>query len=234
LYFLETDRVQKTQTLAIRGTADRPNVWQDIEIALVPDRLLSIKLARGFRGDALSVHADVKPYMRKDYSIRVTGHSLGGAVAGIVAGYLIAEGYDVARLATFGAPKFTDRESTKFFERNMMVTRIIHEKDVVPMLPPSGFIFGEYEQIGPEVILREGRHYVYLPSHDADRLSIGDFWRNITDFSSKEHHMVGYLSNIEEKVETGAHQVPYFGHVNSSGRGTTESGIRISSAQGVR
>lgn len=230
LYFLETDQERKTQTLTIRGTADRPNVWQDFEIELVEDKILGISLAKGFRGDALRVHADVMPHIRKGYSIRVTGHSLGGAIAGIMAGYLAAEGFEVEHLVTFGEPKVTDRKGTKYFERNLKITRIVLENDVVPMLPPSGFIFAEYEHFGPEVILREGRNYVYLPKHDSERLSIGDFWRNITDFSTKEHHMIAYLDNIEDKVENGEHQVPYFGPAKTSGPGATQAGVSAGSA----
>lgn len=225
LYFLETDPERKTQTLTIRGTADRPNVWQDVEIALIKDNILGVALAKGFRNDALKVHADIRPYLRKDHTIRVTGHSLGGAIAGIMAGYLSAQGFKVERLVTFGEPKVTDRNGKKLFERNMRITRVVLENDVVPMLPPSGFIFAEYEHFGPEVVLRDGRKYVYLPEHDSERLSIGDFWRNITDFSTKEHHINAYLDNIKSKVADGARQVPYFGPGTTSGLGVAESGV---------
>ncbi|WP_322989645.1 hypothetical protein, partial [Hoeflea sp.] len=61
----------------------------------------------------------------------------------------------------------------------------------------------------PEVILRAGPDFGYLNEHDADRISVGDFWRNINDFSTKDHHMDGYLANIEGKVTAGSRQVPY-------------------------
>ncbi len=219
LYFLETDRQQKTQTLTIRGTTNRPNVWQDIEIALVKDSRLGINLHRGFRNDAIKIHADVEPYLKRDYTIRVTGHSLGGAIAAINAGYLSEDGFKVERLVTFGGPKLTDREGKKAIPSSIMITRVIHDNDVVPMIPPSGFLSGSYQHFGPEVILRDGRKYVYLPAHDANRLSVRDFWRHITDFSKKEHHMSAYLSNIEEKVQNGTRQVPYFGRATASGSG---------------
>ena len=214
LYFLETDRSEKTQTLTIRGTTNKPNIWQDAAIRLVKDSLLEVPLHRGFRGDAQAIHADVRPYLRKDYSIRVTGHSLGGAAAVIVAHYLNEEGYEVTRLVTFGGPKVTSSEGKALAETDIYFTRVVHDRDVVPMVPPIGFLsepHGGYQHFGPEVILRDGRQYVYLPEHDADRISIGDFWRDLTDFSLEEHHMKTYLSNIEIKVQDGAVQVPYFG-----------------------
>ncbi len=229
LYFLETDRQQKTQTLTIRGTTNKPNVWQDLEIALVKDSRLGINLHRGFRNDAVKIYADVKPYMKRDYSIRVTGHSLGGAIAAITAGYLFEDDFKVERLVTFGGPKVTDREGKKAIQIDIILTRVIHDNDVVPMIPPSGFLSGSYQHFGPEVILRDGRKYVYLPAHDANRLSVGDFWRNITDFSTKEHHMSAYLSNIEEKVQNGTRQVPYFGLATASGSGAKASTVSVNS-----
>lgn len=232
LYFLETDRQQNTQTLTIRGTVNKPNVWQDAEIELVKDNRLGINLHKGFRDDAVKIYADVKPYLKKNYSIRVTGHSLGAAIAAINAGYLHKDGFKVDRLVTFGGPKVTDKEGKKAVPSSIIPTRVVHDDDVVSMLPPSGFLFGSYQHFGPEVILRDGRKYVYLPDHDANRLSIGEFWRNITDFSTKDHHMSAYLSNIEEKVENGARQVPYFGLATASGSGAYASTAPVNSNSG--
>ena len=43
-YFIETDLANGTQTISVRGTAAKPNVWEDVETALVPDSLLGIRL----------------------------------------------------------------------------------------------------------------------------------------------------------------------------------------------
>jgi hypothetical protein len=210
LYFVETDEQQKTQTISIRGTANTSNVWQDEDIAMLLNELLGINLHRGFHDDAIEIHADVKPYLKRDYSTRITGHSLGGAVAMVLAMFLVEDGFEVDRLVTFGQPKVTDQGGSNSVRTS--ITRVAHDKDVVPMIPPSGFFFeGSYQHVGPEVILRGGPEYVYLDTHDADRLSVGEFWRNIAHFSMDDHHMGSYLSNIEEKVRDGVRQVPYFG-----------------------
>lgn len=220
LYFLETDRQRKTQTITIRGTDDKANTWQDIEIALVKNNYLGINLHRGFQNDTKAIHADIKPYLKRDYSMRITGHSLGGAIAIILADYLVKDGYKVERVVTFGQPKVTDLEGKSITRSG--ITRVAHDKDVVPMLPPSGFPFANksgYQHFGPEVILRDARKYVYLQSHDANRLSVGEFRRNILHFSTKEHHMKSYLSNIQEKVQNGEKQVPYLGLATASRSG---------------
>jgi hypothetical protein len=205
-YFVETDTATRTQTLSIRGTAERPNVWEDIETALVPDTVLGIPLHRGFQKDAAAIYDDVFPHLRKDYPLRLTGHSLGGAVAVILAGYFEKQGFTVDRVVTFGQPKLSTRQPPE--TTSAVTTRVVHDLDVVPMIPPYTPA-RPYQHFAPEVILRQGPSYVYLNQHDADRLSAGDFWRNLTDFSAKEHHMDGYVANIDEKRENGAQQVPY-------------------------
>lgn len=205
-YFVETDRARQKQTISVRGTAEKPNIWQDIETALIPDSILGISLHRGFQADARAILNDAVPHLRKDYPVRITGHSLGGAVAAILGLYLEKEGFLIERVVTFGEPRWT----TEVFDTPALAkaTRVVHNRDVVPMLPPHS-VFGKYKHSSAEVILRPGKNFIYLDQHDADRFSVGEFWRNATNFSFADHHMDGYLSNIQGKVKEGARQVPY-------------------------
>mgnify|MGYP001818785213 CR=1 FL=1 len=216
-YFLETDAQQKTQTITIRGTSNKANRLEDIDIDKVPDPILGINLHKGFREDALALRADVTPHLRKDYKIRVTGHSLGGAVAAIKAHMLFQDGYNVTRLVTFGGPKVTDVDGKNAIQDGIDVTRVVNEPDIVPTVPPQGLSIGGYQHFGPEVILRPGREYVFLPDHDANRLSIGDLWRNLDFLSVEAHPMNVYLPNIQEKVAKGAVQVPYYSSTFTGG-----------------
>lgn len=208
-YFIETDRAAGTQTVSVRGTQNNQNKWQDIEYALVPDSFLGLNLHRGFRDDAQAVFKDAKPYLRKDMKIRMTGHSLGAAIAMIVGGYLEADGYEVTRLVNFGQPKVTSDQPDHVL--NNRITRVIDKRDVVPMLPPPGTP-PSYHHLGPEVILRDGKEYVFLDKHDSDRLSVANFWREISNASLKDHEMAHYLANIQGKIAGGARQVPYLVH----------------------
>ena len=63
------------------------------------------------------------------------------------------------------------------------------------------------EQVGPEVILLEGRDIVYLPSHDANRISVGEFWRSVSFADLKDHEMKKYLKRIAAKTK-GTTEVP--------------------------
>jgi len=107
----------------------------------------------------------------------VTGHSLGGAVAALLAIYLIEDGYKVVRVVTFGQPKFTTAigvEKLAF----LPIIRVVDENDIVPMLPPTLFAnkkYGIYGHVGSEAVLLDGPNYSFLLTHDATRISIGDW-----------------------------------------------------------
>ncbi|MEP2028772.1 MAG: hypothetical protein ABJI96_08710 [Paracoccaceae bacterium] len=92
LYFVEKDTSSQNQTISARGTASKPNVWEDLETALIPDSILGIPVHHGFQRDAAAIYDDVIPYVRKDWPLRITGHSLGGAVAALLAAYFEKQG----------------------------------------------------------------------------------------------------------------------------------------------
>lgn len=208
-YFVETDPKTKTQLISIRGTANKMNRRQDAKVILVKDSSLGILLHKGFRDDAQKVLADLRPHLQKDYTIRLTGHSLGGAIALILTNYIYQEGYKVERLVTFGQPKVTDDKSNHQYRQvnpdYKKITRVVRENDPIPMVPARQ----KYGHVGPELILREGQDFVLLDANEADRLSIGDFWSNLGDTRLKEHSMELYLSNIQQKIKAGAKQVAY-------------------------
>ncbi|GLS39422.1 hypothetical protein GCM10010869_50190 [Mesorhizobium tianshanense] len=208
-YFVETDPAAKTQTISVRGTANKLNIRQDVEVALVKDSFLGFLLHEGFRDDAVKVLDDMRPHLKKDHTIRVTGHSLGGAIALILTNYIYREGYKVERLVTFGQPKVTDDKTNHRYKvanpDYKKITRVVREHDPVPLVPPRP----KYGHVGPELILKEGQGYVFLDAYDADRLSIGDFWRNFGDAHLKDHSMDLYLANIQGKIQGGAQQVAY-------------------------
>ena len=64
------------------------------------------------------------------------------------------------------------------------------------------------DRFSPELILLEGPNYVFLPDHDAERLSIDEFWRSISLASLADHHMDKYLGRLSTKA-SGATPVPY-------------------------
>ena len=208
-YFLERDESARVQYLTIRGTANKRNLKEDMEANLRIDPESGLPVHRGFDADARAVYADVKPHLRKGYQTRIAGHSLGGAVASLVAIYAIADGYKVEKIVTFGQPRFTTQEGVARLG-SLPLMRVVDENDIIPMLPPGGGnkAQGHYDQVGPEVILLEGPRYVYLPGHAADRLAVGELWRNAGLADLQDHKMDNYLKRLAEKSK-GAIEVAY-------------------------
>lgn len=201
-YFLERDDKAKVQYIAIRGTANRKNFLEDAEMRIRVDLAIAIPVHMGFDDTAKLLYADMKPYLKPGYKTYVTGHSLGGAIAVLIAIYLTEDNYDVSKVVTFGQPKFTTTAGVQKLGF-LNLTRVVDENDIVPMLPPTTVVnraHGIYEHTGPEVILLEGPHYVFLPTHDADRISEGELGRSLGRADLADHHMDNYLRRIADKT----------------------------------
>jgi triacylglycerol lipase len=208
-YFLEQDDAAKTQIITVRGTAGQQNFSEDLNITVRTDRQADIPVHAGFDLAARAVYSDAKSYLKRSYKTYVTGHSLGGAVAALVTIYAIEDGFRVERVITFGQPKFTTAAGVQ--RLRFPLIRVIDENDLVPMLPPATATdpqYGPYEHVGPEVILLQGRRYVYLPAHDANRIGIGEFWRSIGIADLPDHKMDRYVNRIADKIN-GAAEVTY-------------------------
>jgi triacylglycerol lipase len=209
-YFLERNDKTRTQFITVRGSANSTNFSEDLDFAVREDRKVNIPVHAGFDLAARAIYDDVRPYLRTGYKTYLTGHSLGGAVAAILTIYLIEDGVDVVRVVTFGQPRFTTANGVKRLSL-LPLARVVDENDIVPMVPPATALhptFGPYEHVGPEVILLEGREIVYLSAHDANRISIGEFWRSSSFADLKDHAIKNYLKRIADKTK-GIIEVPY-------------------------
>ncbi len=206
-YFIEKDGRKGSQTVSIRGTANKPNVLEDLRVALIPDQILGMRIHRGFREDAQAIFLDIQPHLDRSLPVQLTGHSLGAAIAAILAAYLDDAGYRIARVVTFGQPKFAEQPVANHVLA--VSTRVANGPDVVPMVPPTTLFF-KYSHFEEEIILKPGKDYVYLPAHEAERLSVGQFWRSMSDLSLKNHFIAAYLANIQYKIKNGVTQVALF------------------------
>lgn len=103
--------------------------------------------------DLTALGCDQKP-------IRVTGHSLGAAMAAI-ASFDLAQNYTLKHVYTYGQPRVANQDWVDAFGKrlaNVPYFRVTNYMDAVPHLPPKGFIdrsdnmeaFG-YRHPGPEV-----------------------------------------------------------------------------------
>ena len=209
-YFLERSDKTRTQFITVRGSTNSANFSEDLDVAVREDRKVDIPVHAGFDLAARAIYNDVRPYLKTGYKTYLTGHSLGGAVAAILTIYMIEDGMDVVRVVTFGQPRFTTADGVKRLSF-LPLARVIDENDIIPMVPPATALhptFGPYEHVGSEVILLEGRNIVYLPAHDANRISVGELWRSASFADLKDHKMEKYLQRIADKAK-GTIEVPY-------------------------
>lgn len=201
--FVETHPEQKIQWIATRGTDNLENVKEDVEYSKIKDPILRIFLHRGFEKAASQIYKIIKPHVRKDYKIRLTGHSLGGAIAVILEAYLDREGYHVEQAITFGQPKVTNKEGMDVLS-HLPLLRVINNEDPVPLVPPLTLlsaIHGRYRHFGPEVILLPPpKDFIFLQQHDAERTSVTSFWEHLGQEEPKDHHIKNYLKSIHRLV----------------------------------
>ncbi len=207
-YFIERDDKARTQIVTVRGTFGKVNLREDFNIKVREDRKIKIPVHSGFDADARAIYADAAPFLKKGYATSLVGHSLGGAVATIVGIYAIEDGLTVKNITTFGEPRFTTAQGASQLSF-LPLLRVVDEYDIVPLLPPSTKgKYGDYEQVGPEVILLEGPYYVYLPAPVAREVSVGEFWRDAQLANLDDHKMAAYEARIAAKLK-GSKQVPY-------------------------
>lgn len=198
-YFILLDTSQQTQTISIRGTANKLNAWADIDSVKVFDARLNIFLHVGFKQASDQLYADGVAFLHKDYKTRITGHSLGGAVACILMMNLIHDGYPVEQVLTFGQPKVTNAKGAERF-KNAPYYRIINDQDIVAQLPPSNLVYdlsGPYEHFGPELMLQADKKWRYSPVHISRDFLTGENWRQLDLESGTDHQITSYIDRLQ-------------------------------------
>ncbi|CAJ0939802.1 unnamed protein product, partial [Mesorhabditis belari] len=110
-----------------------------------------------------------------DYQIWVTGHSLGGAMAGLCAGYITQVGYvplTQIRLITFGEPRTGDAKYASLIDQIPYAYRVVHDNDWVPHVPlvPMG-----YEHHGTQIfypnLMKPGDPYTVCQGNEDSKCS---------------------------------------------------------------
>ena len=90
------------------------------------------KVHRGIYKAAKRVYNEVVDSLSKDTTIYLTGHSMGGGIALLLAPMLYAQGYKV-KVITFGTPKILyDDMATLDIYSNIQITQYVNRRDVVP------------------------------------------------------------------------------------------------------
>lgn len=142
-YILLTDDDKRKHRIAIEGTTkDWHDFWIDAKAQPEPDPRLGIRTHPGFAAVAHAIYVDLvtNDRLKAGYTIGLTGHSLGGAAALLLAMYLDRHGITIDEVVTFGQPMATDAEGVRAYKPLTTKTlRVVACDDVIPFVPPSGY-----------------------------------------------------------------------------------------------
>ena len=157
LYYEIEPTGKVVQEIFCRGTTLFSDILTCIQAWTVFDPDLQCSLHRGFLNHANLILRDVLPLLAppsRIATVELSGHSLGGSVAAILAAKLKKRGYNVIRLTTVGEPRFLKSpDDARVLQQHLPEDhlRIEDDRDIVPFLPPSGAHVGNKLWLGNEI-----------------------------------------------------------------------------------
>jgi hypothetical protein len=135
--FALAGRIDGALIVAFRGTDDIEDWWDNFQFRQVED--YDGWVHAGFYHSAndlwegLFNHLD-KTWKRGDV-VWLAGHSLGGAMATVMAKWLAKYNYDIAGVHTFGQPRVGDNEYFDAYSPDEGHCRFVNDKDIVAQIP---------------------------------------------------------------------------------------------------
>jgi hypothetical protein len=202
-FYLITNDVDKTQNIAIRGTANIENAIIDVELELTTDKHTGARLHSGFLQAAQGIYKDIKPHLKPGYVINTTGHSLGGATAVILAMYLDIDNFKIGKVMTFGQPKVTNITGANKF-KHLNIIRVVTPKDLVPLVPPFDPLdlnnLDIYWHLGKEIILLPDDTYAMLEGLNSMIRATKFTQEPLTEDNLQHHQMTQYIDMINKKI----------------------------------
>lgn len=163
----------------------------------------------GFAEAAYGLYEDVLRELRRSLAesqrpIWVVGHSLGGAIAQLVATQLVRDGLVPEQIITFGAPQVGDDDWVDHYADVGLTQRTslwVNDRDVIARYPtvasPLGYavrhinLFAgleDYEPVDAVHHMTDGGH----TEHGEDRIGIG--------YSTSDHSMCEYIAQLEGRL----------------------------------
>ena len=135
VFYNKTDLI-----IACRGTqpGDMNDIYADLEV-FKADSVTGNKIHQGFKEEVDKIYDTVYEIVSRrglGKKIWCCGHSLGGAMATILAQRLeFSGGYDVVALYTYGSPRAGGPVFRAWCEKHLNHQRFVNNNDVVPCVP---------------------------------------------------------------------------------------------------
>ena len=135
IFYNKTDLI-----IACRGTqpGDLNDIYADLQV-FQADSVTGNKIHQGFKEEVDKIYGHVAVIVARvgiAKKIWVCGHSLGGAMATIIAQRLeFKGGYDVDTLYTYGSPRAGGPKFRAWCDKHLNHQRFVNNNDVVPCVP---------------------------------------------------------------------------------------------------
>lgn len=190
------------QYIAIRGTNNFKNAILDAEFTKRTSQRFQINLHAGFKKSAEWIFDAIEPQLDQSKPVYITGHSLGGAIAAILDGYLRTAGYTVRRVVTFGQPRVTDEFGSSVLQLdaiNFRFLRVVHGNDTVSLVPKFG-----WAHYAPELVIHADKSFCVWPGrYVTTKTNNEGLGSGLKDWlaehlgNPKDHSMKKYLKILE-------------------------------------
>eukprot|EP00027_Filamoeba_sp_ATCC50430_P004218 CAMPEP_0168543452 /NCGR_PEP_ID=MMETSP0413-20121227/1890_1 /TAXON_ID=136452 /ORGANISM="Filamoeba nolandi, Strain NC-AS-23-1" /LENGTH=1102 /DNA_ID=CAMNT_0008573399 /DNA_START=258 /DNA_END=3566 /DNA_ORIENTATION=- len=225
-FMLCVERATNHLTIAIAGTATMDDALSDMQA--VPTQ--NNRFHSGVEKAANEIYKELRTSftdINKYSTIHLTGHSLGGGIAVVLAHLMLADSIPISSIVTFGAPLVLYQEVPSLYAKITQVNHFVNEYDIVPRLLGSKLL-GQYaktmeEQFGMNVtnennamsaiknyvpfgvmwfIFQDENQFVIspIPDQKIQRQLLQACTNNVNFQSTRDHGIITYHQNIARAV----------------------------------
>ncbi|HXI73468.1 MAG TPA: lipase family protein [Verrucomicrobiae bacterium] len=202
--------------IAFRGTSNARDFVTDAkffrELLVEEANGDRCEVHRGFLAAYESIIADLGHHLScivaGSRPVYITGHSLGGALAILVALELKRQGFNIAQVYTFGQPRVGNAAFKRLYDFSLGAStfRVVYQEDIVARVPHLPSVTDPYRHVGLEIFLPSFGGLIAAPSFV--RLLASDAWGIyrafiISKFTGAmdpihDHKMVNYTTALAD------------------------------------